>query len=144
MVSKEDIIAAKVISDSAHAAASRLYNYFQKSHGLKIDPALFRCIFMEEVEKALGAINSDQPELCLLQNVSSGFIGNSPVFWAEGGGYTQWISDAKLWTSDEADLQIRSTRGSHSWMKWPLSTIKKHAKLTVDIQDLRKEDARGH
>lgn len=79
--------------------------------------------------------------IVLLQNVGSGYIGNSPIFWADGGGYTQWIDDAKKWTREEAKLQIRSTRGSHKWKIWTLDFINKHAKRTVDIQDLRKSAA---
>lgn len=81
----------------------------------------------------------DQSELYLLQNCDCPFLGNSPVFWREGGsGYTQWIDEAKRWTKEEAESQIRSTRGSHRWEMWPLSQITAAKKFTVDIQDLRK------
>ena len=75
-------------------------------------------------------------ELYLLQNVGAGYVGNSPVFWQEGGGYSQWIDKAKRWTYEEARLQVQSTKGSHSWKMWKLSTIEKHAQRTVDMQDL--------
>jgi DNA-directed RNA polymerase subunit RPC12/RpoP len=75
----------------------------------------------------------------LLQNVGDGFVGNSPVFWHKSGsGYTQWIDDAKLWTKEEAEKQIKSTRGSHRWQMWDIEEITPVAKRTVDIQDLRK------
>jgi len=75
----------------------------------------------------------------LLQNCSGGYVGNSPVFWhKDGGGYTQWIDEAKRWTKEEAERQIRSTRGTHSWVMWPVDEIEAAAKRTVDIQDLRK------
>ncbi len=81
----------------------------------------------------------DESDLYLLQNCSGGYVGNSPVFWREGGfGYTPWIDDAKRWTKEEAEAQIRSTTGSHKWKMWPLSIIRQSAKQTVDIQDLRK------
>lgn len=74
----------------------------------------------------------------LLQNVTAGYVGNSPVFWREGGsGYTQWIDEAKRWTNEEAETQVRSTSGTHQWVIWKLSSIEKAAKRTVDIQDLR-------
>ena len=73
----------------------------------------------------------------LLQNVTAGYVGNSPLFWSESGGYTQWIDDAKRWTKESAKLQIQITRGSHTWKMWRLSTIEKHARRTVDIQELR-------
>lgn len=74
----------------------------------------------------------------LLQNTRDGYIGNSPVFWADGGGYTQWIDEARVWTKEEAERQISATVGSHSWELWLLSDIEKVAKRTVDIQDLRR------
>jgi hypothetical protein len=84
----------------------------------------------------------DQADLYLLQNLQSctgSYVGNSPCFWHKDGiGYTPWIDDAKRWTKEEAELQIRSTRGSHTWKMWPLSEITAAAKVTVDIQDLRK------
>lgn len=75
----------------------------------------------------------------LLQNCSGGYVGNSPVFWREGGsGYTPWIDEAKRWTKEDAELYIRSTRGTHSWQMWSVAEIESVAKRTVDIQDLRK------
>ena len=75
----------------------------------------------------------------LLQNCTAGYCGNSPMFWRAGGsGYTPWIADAKVWTKEEAEQQIRSTHGSHVWKMWPLAMIRTAMKTTVDIQDLRK------
>jgi hypothetical protein len=81
--------------------------------------------------------------LYLLHNLNAGYIGNSPIFWAERGGYTQWIDDAKRWTWQEARAQIRSSRSSHSWRIWKLSEIEAVAKRTVDIQDLQRRKAGG-
>ena len=75
----------------------------------------------------------------LLCNRSAGYLGNSPVFWAEGGGYSQWIDEAKRFTAAEADLIIRSTKSSHHFEAIPLETLQRIAKRTVDMQDLRKE-----
>lgn len=78
-------------------------------------------------------------KLYLLQNCSAGYLGNSPLFWREGGcGYTQWIDEAKRWTYREARVQIRSTRGTHHWKMWPLTDIEAVARRTVDMQDLRR------
>lgn len=75
----------------------------------------------------------------LLQNCSAGYVGNSPVFWHKSeSGYTPWIDDAKRWAKEEAEQQIRSTRGSHTWQMWSVEEIEAAAKRTVDIQDLRK------
>lgn len=77
--------------------------------------------------------------LYLLQNCSAGYVGNSPMFWREGGsGYTPWIDEAKRWTKEEAEQQIRATCGTHSWAMWSVAEIEAKAKRTVDIQDLRK------
>lgn len=77
-------------------------------------------------------------EKYLLQNCNAGYLGNSPLFWGETDGYTQWIDDAKRWTKEEALKQIQSTRGTHSWQIWSEIEIESVAKRTVDIQDLRK------
>lgn len=77
--------------------------------------------------------------LYLLQNRSAGYLGNSPVFWANGGGgYTQWIDEAKRWTLVEAQKQIDATRSSHDFRAIPLDEIERVAKRTVDMQDLRR------
>ncbi len=77
----------------------------------------------------------DDSRLYLLQNVGAGYLGNSPLFWSTKGGYTQWIDDAKQWTEEEADKQIRSTRGTHEWAKWSLAEVNGMSKRTIDIQD---------
>ena len=83
------------------------------------------------------AVEKEQ-ELYLLQNCNGGYVGNSPLFWREGGsGYTPWIDEAKRWTRDEAEREIRATRGTHSWKLWSVGEIEAAAKRTVDIQDLR-------
>lgn len=84
-------------------------------------------------------------EIYLLQNLNAGYVGNSPMFWREGGsGYTPWIDEAKRWTRQEAEAQIRSTRGTHFWQMWSLAEVEAIAERTVDIQDLRKlVDAEG-
>lgn len=75
----------------------------------------------------------------LLQNVTAGCCGNSPLFWCEGGGgYTPWIAEAKVWTKEEAEQVIVSTSGSHKWKMWPLALIRSVSAAAVDIEDLRK------
>lgn len=82
--------------------------------------------------------------LYLLQNCTGGYVGNSPVFWSrDGSGYTQWIDEAKWWTKEEADKQIESTRGSHTWHLWSSDEIAAVMKRTVDIQNLRNIAARS-
>jgi len=82
----------------------------------------------------------DSGNLYLLQNVAAGYVGNSPVFWCQDdSGYTPWITEAKRWTLEEAETQMKSTIGSHDWKLWPLDQVLQKAQLTVDIQQLRKE-----
>jgi len=83
-------------------------------------------------------LHESDEDAYLLQNESAGYVGNSPTFWAEKDGYSQWVEDAKVWTKEEAEQKIRSTRGTHRWTMWCVSEILSVAKLTTDIQDLRK------
>lgn len=90
---------------------------------------------VEDFQKAVGV----PEELFLLQNCSGGYVGNSPVFWHKSNsGYTQWINEARKWTKAEAETQIHSTRGSHSWKMWSVEEINSVAKRIVDIQDLNR------
>lgn len=65
-------------------------------------------------------------------------MGNSPLFWKEDNcGYTQWIDEAKYFTSEEADKIIENCKGSHEFKKVLVSSVDKIAKRTIDIQDLK-------
>lgn len=72
----------------------------------------------------------------ILQNLDRGFLGNSPCFWLERGGYGQWIDQARKFTEEEADKIIRSTSSSHKFKKWDWDLIDQVGQRTVDIQDL--------
>ena len=86
-------------------------------------------------------MTSSSEERYLLQNCTAGYCGNSPMFWRAGGsGYTPWIAEAEVWTKEDAEKQIASTKGSHEWKLWSLKLIRSVAKETVDIQDLRKHE----
>lgn len=42
-------------------------------------------------------------EKYLLQRKPSGFLGNSPIWWAKGDrGYTAYLIGAKIWEEQEA------------------------------------------
>lgn len=76
-----------------------------------------------------------------LQNCSAGYVGDFPVFWHKAGsGYTPYVDDAKVFTMAEAEGIIRSTKGSHSWKPWSVSTCQAAAVRVVDIERLRKMD----
>jgi len=73
-----------------------------------------------------------------LQNLNAGYLGNSPFWWAEGGnGYTVNIDEAKLFTKEEADLTIKSTKGTHRWKIWPEKRVQSAIYRTVDMQKLK-------
>ena len=75
----------------------------------------------------------------VLINRSAEYVGNSPVFWRKGGsGYTQWIDEAELFTEEEADRTVNSSRGTHNFEKFKFDFIESLSKRTVDIQDVRK------
>lgn len=81
-----------------------------------------------------------EPELFYLQNVTAGYLGNSPLFWRKGGsGYTQWIDEAELFTREKAGNLARAATGTHAFVIWSRTEIEKVARRTVDMQDLRKD-----
>lgn len=73
-----------------------------------------------------------------LQNVTAGYVGNSPLFWAKKDGYTPWLEHARWFTKEDAEKIIHSTRGTHQWAMWSVEELNSIAKTTVDIQDMRK------
>ena len=73
-----------------------------------------------------------------MQNKERGYIGNSPVFWAEPSGYTAYIDDAKRFTEEEADNLLSEDR--HKWRKFSEVGVKKYAKQVIDMQDYYEED----
>lgn len=74
-------------------------------------------------------------ELFYLQCRSMGHIGNAPLFWSSGGGYTTRVAEFRKFTKQECDSIIRGSRGSHDWVAWPVEEIDGLAYLTVDWQD---------
>lgn len=77
--------------------------------------------------------------LYFLQHSTMGYCGNSPFFWRNGGnGYTIRIDDAAKFTAKEANEIIRSTRGTHKFIKHSVTKIEKLSFRTVCIQDIRK------
>lgn len=73
-----------------------------------------------------------------LQNVSAGFCGNAPFWWAKDDcGYTVDIDNAKLFTKEEAESIIKSTKSSHRWMMWGEQSVLDAVCRTVDIEKLR-------
>ncbi len=75
-----------------------------------------------------------------LQNRDAGYLGNSPMFWAIRGGYTQWIDDAKRFTQAEVDEIVSSCGRSmicgEKFKAWPCDLIDSKSRRTVDMQDI--------
>ena len=66
------------------------------------------------------------------------FLGNTVVWWASDGGFTVDVTQAKIFTKDEA----------YAWHKlrdsdvpWPKEYIDAHTKPTVDLMNIERRDA---
>ena len=78
----------------------------------------------------------------LIRNMDAGFLGNSPIFWRENNsGYTQWINEAKLFTSEKADELVEEN--PRKWVKYNAEKVFRIAKQTIDIQDWNRLIAEG-
>lgn len=73
-----------------------------------------------------------------LQHQRMGYCGNSPFWWSSEGGYTPLIDKAKKFTEQDADLEIRSSKNSHGFVKWNCDEIDAIAVRVVDMQDMRR------
>lgn len=69
----------------------------------------------------------------LLQNKERGYVGNSPVFWADPSGYTAYIDDAKEFTEEEADRFVHED--PKKWRKYSIAEVERYAKRVLDMQD---------
>ena len=84
-------------------------------------------------------------ELYLLHKNNAGDLANLPMFWAEKGGFTPWIDEAKRLNSYEVFKQMAaSTEGEDQWTIWPVGEIETFAKRTCDIQALREFSVKKH
>lgn len=70
---------------------------------------------------------------CFLQDTRS-YVGNCPMWWKEGGGYTTRIDEAARFTIEQALAQCRS-RGTD--LAWLCSDIEPLARPTIDHQYMR-------
>jgi hypothetical protein len=77
-------------------------------------------------------------KLFYIQNVSAGYIGNNPVFWAIGGrGYTSYIDRAEKFS--EADARAMVDHDSRKWRMWSVEEVEPHIYRTVECQTLEAE-----
>ena len=98
----------------------------------------FRCVPHQAIDILAATVACDPGEFFLLQNCSLGYCGNSPLWWSIKGGYTDRIDDARMFSERHADGEVRASKSSHNFKKWPVSLIKSIAYLVVDSQDLPK------
>jgi hypothetical protein len=75
----------------------------------------------------------------LLQNESAGYIGDSPLFWSDGGcGYTVDVDRAKRFTLTEARAVVRASKGTHRWKIWRQQDVLNSCVRVADIEVLRQ------
>lgn len=64
------------------------------------------------------------------------YIGNALIWWRKGGGYTERIEEAQVFSENEA-LEITSGRNPHEpWLK---SYIDNHTFKAVNSQSVTRE-----
>jgi len=93
----------------------------------------------EAPEARANAAGQEQGDEYFLQDTRS-YVGNCPMWWAEGGsGYTARIDKAQRYKREDA-LRMTNSRGSD--VAWPCSEIVPLQRPTIDVQDLpRSVDA---
>lgn len=62
-------------------------------------------------------------------------VGNCMLWWANGGGYTTHLDEAREYTEKEA-CSIERTSGTDK--AWPADQVRAAASLQVDVQRLRR------
>ena len=77
-------------------------------------------------------------KICVLQNISAGFVGNDLLFYGEHGkGYTCDLDKAEVFTKDEAIKEVQISRGKY--LMWEKKYLESIAKGHVDMQYLRRK-----
>lgn len=71
-----------------------------------------------------------------VQRKPSGYLGNAPVWWAEGGGYTAYLEKAKRFSSDEAHELLREDPNKWGIFKCP--DIEARCHTVFDMQDFKR------
>lgn len=81
-------------------------------------------------------MSNEQPRFYLQDSRS--FTGTNVMWWRDGGGYTSDLSQAQVFTKQEAQAQhnMRETD-----IPWPVPYIDARARLVVDMQYLRRDEA---
>jgi hypothetical protein len=83
-------------------------------------------------------------QLYLLQNLHSGYMGNYPFFWRQGGsGYTTHVDEAEQFDAARVREIINGSRGTHKWKRWKLQDVMKAAVRVADMQTLRELDSKA-
>lgn len=65
---------------------------------------------------------------------SRSYVGNCPLFWRKGGGYTTRIDEAERFTKEAAERQHKDRDTDKIW---PCDVIIAISRPTIDCQDMR-------
>ena len=76
-----------------------------------------------------------------IQRHASGFCGNNPLWWREGGhGYSCNLNEAEVFVGDSQEFRsIMKTKEKYT--AWPKSYIDRKAIRTIDHQNISMEEA---
>ncbi len=112
-------------------------NYFNRYKLCWYHEIIGKEISIKRLPIVIGDVN--QNKVYYLQNVTAGYIGNSPLFWEKtGSGYTPNLDIAKLFSKKEAEEIIQTTSSSHKFVMWHRDECLEASYRTVDSQLLKK------
>lgn len=77
-------------------------------------------------------MEGDAPDGFYLQD-SRNYVGNCPMWWKEGGGYTTNVDEAERWTADRARIQHQCRETD---VPWPCAHVDALRRATIDFQYL--------
>jgi len=76
-----------------------------------------------------------------IQRHASGFVGDSPLWWKEGGhGYTTQLDDAQVWTEEDAMALLMEDQGE-KFTAWPKPHVEAAVVEIVDYHLLHIDRA---
>lgn len=120
-------------AEAERFAKSKEYNFADgwRVYGVPSSGELARLI---SGESSMEAVSED---LYYLQNVSAGYVGNNPLWWAESGkGYTSYIDNAQKFT--QADAFKMLNEDAKKWKAWPVDVVNQATYRTVESQQLNR------
>jgi len=71
-----------------------------------------------------------------IQRYASGFLGNSPIWWAKkGNGYSAYLENAERFSKEDADKILIAA--PEKYAMYPCDFIDAHTHKVFDMQDFR-------